>query len=91
MSIIYRIDLAKKKKVLVVWFSVTGNTKAAAKKVKKASRRKLFKIRPKQAYTKKDINYDDDNCRANREQRSSSAARPAVKGKVKNIRKYDVI
>lgn len=81
---------AKKKKVLVAWFSVTGNTKSVAKKVRKASGGKLYRIRPKKAYTKKDINYDNDNCRATREQNSASA-RPAVKGKVKNIRKYDVI
>ena len=81
---------AGKKKVLVAYFSVTNNTKAAAQDIAKASGGKLYRIKPAQAYTKKDINYNNDNCRANREQRDASA-RPAVKGKVKNIRKYGVI
>ena len=81
---------AKKKKVLVAYFSATGTTKAAAKKVSKAAGGKLYRIRPKKAYTSADLDYDNDNCRATREQRSESA-RPAVKGKVKKIRKYDII
>ena len=81
---------SKKKKVLVVYFSATGTTKSAAKKIKKATGGKLYQIKAANPYTKADLNYDNDNCRANREQEDSSA-RPKIKGKVKNIRKYDVI
>lgn len=79
-----------RKKVLVVYFSATGTTKAAAKKVKKATRGKLYQIKARKPYTKADLDYSKDDCRANREQQDEKA-RPAIKGKVKNIRKYDVI
>ncbi len=80
----------KKTKVLVVYFSVTGNTKSVAEKVKKATGGTLYQIKPKKEYSNADINYNNDNCRANKEQRTASA-RPEIKGKIKNIRKYDVI
>lgn len=79
-----------RKKVLVVYFSATGTTKAVAKKVKKATGGKLYQIKARKPYTKADLDYSKDNCRANTEQQDEKA-RPAIKGKVKNIRKYDVI
>ena len=81
---------AKKKKVLVVYFSATGTTKGAAKKIKKATGGTLYQIKAAKPYTSADLNYDNDDCRANREQNDENV-RPEIKGKVKNIRKYDVI
>ena len=80
----------KSKKVLVVYFSATGTTKSAAKKIQKATGGKLYQIKAAKPYTKADLNYDNDDCRANKEQKNDSI-RPKVKGKVKKIRKYDVI
>lgn len=79
----------KKKKVLVVYFSATGTTRAAAKKIKKATGATLYQIRAAEPYTDADLDYNK-NCRANVEQNDKNA-RPEIKGKVKNIRKYDVI
>lgn len=81
---------SEKKKVLVVYFSATGTTKSAAKKVKKATGGKLYQIKAAKRYTAADIDYSNDDCRANKEQNDGSS-RPKIKGKVKNIRKYDVI
>ena len=78
------------KKVLVVYFSATGTTKGAAKKVKKATGGTLYQIKAAKPYTSADLSYDNDDCRANTEQRDGSV-RPKIKGKVKNIKKYDVI
>ncbi len=80
----------KSKKVLVVYFSATGTTKDAAKKIKKATGGKLYQIKAAKKYTNADLDYSNDNCRANREQRNENS-RPKIKGKIKNIRKYDVI
>ena len=80
----------KTKKVLVVYFSATGTTKGAAKKLKKATGGKLYRIKPAKPYTTADLGYENDDCRANKEQNDENA-RPKIKGKVKNIRKYDVI
>lgn len=81
---------SKQKKVLVVYFSATGTTKSAAKKVKKATGGTLYQIKADKPYTSADLSYDNDDCRANTEQRDGSV-RPKIKGKVKNIKKYDVI
>ena len=81
---------SKQKKVLVVYFSATGTTKSAAKKVKKATGGTLYQIKAADPYTSADLNYDNDNCRANVEQKGGTA-RPKIKGKVKNIKEYDVI
>lgn len=81
---------SKKKKVLVAYFSATGTTKSAAKKVKKATGGTLYQIKAAEPYTSADLSYDNDDCRANKEQRDGSI-RPEIKGKVKNINKYDVI
>lgn len=89
------ISAAKKqkktsKRVLVVYFSGTGTTKSAAKKIKKATKGTLYRIKAAKPYTSADLNYNNDKCRANVEQQNSSV-RPKIKGKIKNIRKYDVI
>lgn len=81
---------SKQKKVLVVYFSATGTTKSAAKKVKKATGGTLYQIKAAKPYTSADLNYDNDDCRANTEQQDGSV-RPKIKGKVKNIKKYDVV
>lgn len=81
---------SKKKKVLVVYFSATGTTKSAAEKVKKATGGTLYQIKAAKPYTSADLNYNNDDCRANKEQRDGNV-RPKIKGKVKNIKKYDVI
>lgn len=80
---------AKKKKVLVVYFSATGTTKEAAQKIKKGTGGKLYQIKAADPYTSEDLDYNDD-CRANAEQKDGSV-RPEISGKVKNIRQYDVI
>lgn len=77
-------------KVLVVYFSGTGNTRSAAKKIKDATGGKLYEIKAADPYTSEDLDYSNDNCRANVEQNDENV-RPEIKGKVKNIRKYDVI
>ena len=78
------------KKILIVYFSATGTTKDAAEKLKRATGGKLYRIKAAQPYTSADLEYDNDDCRANKEQNDESA-RPKIKGKVKNIRQYDVI
>ncbi len=80
----------KSPKVLVVYFSGTGTTKKAAKKIKKATGGKLYRIKAAVPYTSADLDYSNDDCRANIEQQDEST-RPEIKGKVKKIRKYDVI
>ncbi len=66
------------------------NNKGCGKKIQKATSGKLYQIKAADPYTSADLDYSNDNCRANVEQQDDSV-RPEIKGKVKNIRKYDVI
>lgn len=84
------VSKAKKKNVLIVYFSATGTTKSAAQKIKKATGGKLYQIKAANPYTDADLDYSNDGCRANTEQQDDST-RPEIDGKVKNIKKYDVI
>ena len=81
---------SNKNKVLVAYFSNTGNTAKVAKQVKSATGGKLFEIKPEKKYTKADTEYNNEKCRAYKEQHNSKV-RPKVKSKVKDISKYDVI
>lgn len=77
-------------KALVVYFSVTGNTKALAETIAETTDADIVEIVPETPYTSEDINYNNDNCRANKEQNDNSA-RPAIANKIENIDDYDTI
>ena len=77
-------------KNLVVYFSVTGNTKALAETIAETTGAEIVELSPQEPYTSEDINYSNDNCRANLEQNDDSA-RPAIANKIENIDDYDTI
>ncbi len=76
-------------KVLVAYFSATGNTRPVAEKVAEATGGDLFEIVPAQPYTAADLNYNAD-CRANAEQ-SDPDARPAIANTVEDMAQYDAV
>ena len=78
------------KKVLVAYFSCTGNTELIARYVAETLDADLFRITPESPYTPDDLNYNDSSARATREQNDADA-RPAVSGAVDNMADYDVI
>lgn len=76
-------------KVLIVYFSATGNTRTVAEKVAEITGGDLFEIVPAQPYTADDLNYNTD-CRANAEQ-SDPDARPAIANAVEDMEQYDAV
>lgn len=64
-------------KTAVVYFSATGNTGKAAQLLAEETGGDLFEIQPKDPYTEADLDYNQDDCRANREQQDT-AARPEI-------------
>lgn len=52
-------------KILVVYFSGTGTTRSAAKKIKTATGGKVYQIKAQAPYTSEDLDYSNENCRAN--------------------------
>lgn len=78
------------KKTLVAFFSATGTTKAAAEKLANVTGGELFEIVPEQPYTDADLDWRDKQSRSTLEMKDAKS-RPAVKSKVDDIKKYDVI
>ena len=64
-------------KMLVVYFSATGNTKAVAEEITRLTGADLYEIVPAVPYTDEDLNYNNNECRANQEMKADSA-RPAI-------------
>lgn len=77
-------------KVAVVYFSGTGNTREVADLLAKETDADIFEIIPKNMYTSDDLNYNDDNCRANQEMNDESA-RPVISNDLSVVSEYDVI
>ena len=77
------------KKVAIIYFSATGTTKKVAEYIKDETGGDLMEIVPKEKYTDSDLNYGNDNSRANKEQNDDSA-RPEISNNI-STDSYDVI
>lgn len=74
----------------VVYFSATGNTADIAEKIANILNADKFEIIPEEPYTPDDLNYNDDNCRANLEMNDDSA-RPAISDDMTALTEYDTV
>ena len=81
---------AAKGKILVAYFSATGNTRTLAENTAKALNADIYEIRPEVPYSKEDLNYNDESTRATVEQKNDSA-RPKLADKNAPIANYDTI
>ena len=54
-------------KILVVYYSATGNTKAVAEMIAEETNGDLFEIEPKDSYSEDDLDWTDSNSRVARE------------------------
>ncbi len=79
-----------KGKILVAYFSATGNTKTLAETTAKALGADLYEIKPEQPYTAQDLNYNDETTRATVEQKDDKA-RPPLADKNAKIADYETI
>lgn len=81
---------AEDPRVLVAYFSATGNTEHIAQYIQTILNADLYEIVPEEPYTDDDLNYNNDNCRANREQNDPDA-RPAITGTLAHPEDYDAV
>lgn len=81
---------AQGSKILVAYFSCTGNTKNLAQTAAEILKADIYEIRPEVPYSAADLNYNDETTRATVEQKDDSA-RPALADKNANIAAYDTI
>ncbi|MDO4563584.1 MAG: flavodoxin [Clostridia bacterium] len=84
------VSTVKHPKILVAYFSCTGNTKSAAEEIQNQSGADIFEIVPQEPYTSTDLNYSNVDCRANREMNDDSS-RPAISGEIDNFSDYETI
>ncbi len=77
----------KKKNIAVLYFSATGTTRGAAKKIGKATKGNVIEIKAKNPYTDKDLDYSDENSRVSREHVSAKTpVKSKVRPKIANIK-----
>ena len=74
---------------LVTFFSAGGKTKRVAEEFAKSIGADIFKVVPKEPYTKADINYLNPISRCNKEQIGKKDV--PVEGKISDFDKYDTI
>ncbi len=77
----------------IAWWSifpVRENTKAVAEKIAASTNADLFAIVPQQPYSSEDLDYSNDDCRANKEM-NDAAARPEIEGDPIDLSSYDTI
>lgn len=75
---------------IVVYFSCTGNTRSAAEAIAEVTGADIYEIVPAEPYTSDDIDYSNDNCRANTEMNDPSA-RPAIGSEALDLSQYDTV
>ncbi len=83
-------NASENENVAIVYFSATGNTKMVAQYIQEETGGTLFEIEPEEKYTDRDLDYNNDDCRANEEQNDPSA-RPKVKDKIEHVEMYDKV
>ena len=76
-------------KSLVLYFSATNNTEQVAKYISEITSSDILEIIPKDGYTNEDLDYNNNNSRANREQNDENA-RPEISNKL-DLENYDII
>ena len=77
-------------KILVAYFSCTGNTESVAKSISKATGGTLYKITPKKAYSSADLDWRDKNSRSSIEMNDDNS-RPELGGETLNMNNYDTV
>lgn len=77
-------------RVLVAYFSATGNTEHIAEHLQVILDADLYEITPQVPYTSADLDYTNSSSRSQVEGRDPDA-RPAISGSVEDMETYDVI
>ena len=77
-------------KILIAYFSCSGNTRAAAEKIARATGGDLYEIKPQEPYTAADLNWHDRSSRSSVEMRNP-ASRSAIAGPLPDLRPYGTL
>ena len=77
-------------KILVAYFSASGETAKLAKTVAEVTGGNLFEIKPEVAYTAADLDWMDKHSRSTVEM-NDEKSRPAIAGEVADMAQYDTV
>ena len=77
-------------KILIAYFSASGETGKLAKTLSAGTGGDLFEIRPETAYTSADLNWMDKKSRSTLEMKDEHS-RPAIAGRVEDMAPYDTV
>ena len=77
-------------RTLVAYFSASGVTAEAARKIAAAEGADCFEIRPETPYTRADLDWTNKRSRSTLEMNDPDC-RPAVTGRVENMARYDAV
>ena len=81
---------ADNNKILVAYFSATGNTAQVAQKLATAINADLFEIIPEQPYTSDDLNWQNNQSRTSIEMGDKNS-RPQIASKIEDISQYNIV
>lgn len=81
---------AQERKILVAYFSCTGNTERVAKAIAQATSGTLYRITPQKAYTSADLDWRNSQSRSNKEM-NDEKTRPALADKAAKAGTYDIV
>ena len=81
---------ADNNKILVAYFSATGNTAEVAQKLATAINADLFEIIPEQPYTSDDLNWQNNQSRTSIEMGDKNS-RPQIASKIEDISQYNIV
>ena len=84
------ISTMDKKKVLVVYFSATGNTKHVAQQIAALADADICEITPTKPYSHADLDWNNQQSRSSVEM-NNPEARPEIKAISTDVSKYDYI
>lgn len=82
--------MSKKGSTLVAYFSCSGQTRRLAGTIAAVTGGTLFEIRPAEAYTSADLNWNDPHSRSSREM-NDPACRPAIAQMPADLAAYDTV
>ncbi len=77
-------------KVLVAYFSATGNTENIAVHIAELTEAELYEIVPETPYTEADLDYTNPDSRSQAEN-DDPGARPEISGQVENMEDYSAV
>ena len=80
----------KKSKILVAYFSATGNTAKVAQNLSKAIGADIYEIKPQTLYTSEDLDWTNPNSRSSIEMKNQTA-RPGIVPENLSVSNYDTI